>query len=74
MGLGPRSKDSEPSAGEMRLADDAGVEGVAGEGEAGGAEDFPAAARADAEEREVAGASAEVADEDGFRVCPRVAW
>ncbi len=52
--------------GRDEVAHEAGVEGVAGEGEAGGAEDLPALARADVEQREVAGASAEVSDKDGF--------
>ena len=55
--------------GRDEVADEARVEGVAGEGEAGGGEHFPAlgcGCRADVEEREVAGAAAEVADEDGF--------
>ncbi len=53
------------------MADDAGVEGVSGEAEAGVAEDAlgardGAAGGADVDEGEVAGSAAEVADEDEF--------
>ena len=51
------------------VAHHAGVEGVAGEGEAGVAEDSSGGGfGADGDDGEVAGASAEVADEDGFGV------
>ena len=53
------------------VAHDFGVEGVAGEAEAGVAEDFALTIRAHGEQGEVAGATAKVADQDGFFVVER---
>ncbi len=76
VGVDPRGDgwNSLPAAGERlgtergrdQFADDFGVEGVAGEGQAGCAENLALAVAAKLKDGEVAGAAAEIADQDGL--------